>query len=91
MNIYVGNLSYDVTEEKLSELFAEHGSVTSVNLIKDKYTGQSKGFAFVEMDKQFEAEEAIKKLNGSLFSGRNLKVNLARTKTERSRPRSRSW
>lgn len=91
MNVYVGNLSYDVTEESLKELFEAHGGVASVNIIKDKYTGQSKGFAFVEMDRQFEAEEAIKKLNGSLFSGRNLKVNLARTKTERSKSRSRSW
>ena len=60
MNIYVGNLAYSVTEDELQTLFAAHGSVSSVSLIKDKYTNQSKGFGFVEMDKQAEAEEAIK-------------------------------
>jgi len=89
MNIYVGNLAYSVTEEELQELFGAHGSVASVSLIKDKYTNQSKGFGFVEMDKQAEAEEAIKQLNGRAVGGRNITVNIARPRGERpqSRPR----
>ena len=89
MNIYVGNLAYSVTEEELQELFGAHGSVASVSLIKDKYTNQSKGFGFVEMDKQAEAEEAIKQLNGRSVNGRNITVNIARPRGERpqSRPR----
>jgi RNA recognition motif-containing protein len=91
MNIYVGNLSYGVTEGQLQALFEDFGAVASVNLIKDKYSGQSKGFGFVEMDKQSEAEEAIKKLNGRALDGRNLTVNLARPRNERSHSRSRNW
>ncbi len=85
MNIYVGNLSYSVTEDEMGELFAEYGEVSTVNIITDKYTGQSKGFGFVEMAKQADAEEAIKALNGSLVKGRNLKVNQARPREERPR------
>ena len=91
MNIYVGNLSYRVTEDELQQLFAEYGSVVNVNIIKDKYTGQSKGFGFVEMEKQAEAEEAIKRLDGSSVNGRNIQVNQARPRNERSKPRSRGW
>ncbi|MEE4380071.1 MAG: RNA-binding protein [Candidatus Competibacteraceae bacterium] len=91
MNIYVGNLSYNVTEEELQGLFAEHGQVTSVSLIKDKYTGQSKGFGFVEMDKQAEAEEAIKQLNGRAVNGRSITVNIARPRNERSQSKPRRW
>ena len=91
MNIYVGNLSYSVTEDQLRELFGAHGGVTSVSLIKDKYSGQSKGFGFVEMEKQAEAEEAIKQLNGRALDGRNITVNVARPRTERSQPKSRRW
>jgi RNA recognition motif-containing protein len=91
MNIYVGNLSYGVTEGQLQALFEEFGTVTSTNLIKDKYSGESKGFGFVEMDKQAEAEEAIKNLNGRALDGRNLTVNLARPRNERSRSRPRGW
>lgn len=83
MNIYVGNLSYNMTENELRELFAGFGEVSSVNLISDKYTGQSKGFGFVEMPKQAEAEEAIKALNDSAIQGRNIKVNQARPREER--------
>lgn len=83
MNIYVGNLSYRVTEEELTEMFSEHGEVTSVNIITDKFSGQSKGFAFVEMSKQAEAEAAIKALNESPLKGRNLRVNQARPRNER--------
>jgi RNA recognition motif-containing protein len=73
MNIYVGNLPYNVTEEELREAFSEFGEVSSVNVIMDKYSGQSKGFGFVEMEKNSEAEEAIKALNESSLKGRNIK------------------
>lgn len=89
MNIYVGNLSFGVTEPQLKALFEEFGEVTSANLIKDKYSGESKGFGFVEMDKQNEGEEAIKQLNGRPLEGRNLTVNLARPRNERSNFRPR--
>lgn len=82
-NIYVGNLAYSVTEEELTTLFSEYGEVVNINLISDKYSGQSKGFGFVEMSKQAEAEEAIKALNGCLVKGRNIKVNQARPRNER--------
>ena len=82
--IYVGNLSYDTTEDDLRTLFAQAGTVTSVALIKDRDTGQSKGFAFVEMSNQSEAEKAIQTFNGYTLSNRPLKVNLARPREERS-------
>ena len=91
MNIYVGNLSYSVTEDELQSLFAEYGSVSTVSVIKDKYTGQSKGFGFVEMGSQSEGEEAIKQLNGRSISGRAITVNVARPRAERSDSRSRRW
>ncbi len=81
--IYVGNLSYDTTEDELKELFAQAGTVASVALIKDRDTGQSKGFAFVEMSNQAEAEKAIQMFNGQSLKNRELKVNLARPKEER--------
>lgn len=82
--IYVGNLSYDTTEDDLRTLFAEAGTVASVTLIKDRDTGQSKGFAFVEMSSQSEVEKAIQTFNGYTFADRPLKVNLARPREERS-------
>jgi len=87
MNIYVGNLSYETDEAKVEELFKEYGNVASVSVISDKYTGRSKGFGFVEMEVQAEAEEAVKQLNGSVVDGRNIKVNQARPKNDRSRRR----
>ena len=81
--IYVGNLSYDTTEDDLRTLFAQAGTVTSVALIKDRDTGQSKGFAFVEMSNQSEAEKAIQTFNGYTLANRPLKVNLARPREER--------
>jgi RNA recognition motif-containing protein len=84
LKLYVGNLSYDTTEEDLRTLFAEAGTVTSVALIKDKYSGQSKGFAFIEMSNQTEAEEAIKLFNGKMVGNREIKVNKARPPEERS-------
>ncbi len=91
MNIYVGNLSFDVTEDELQKLFEEHGSVVSVNIIKDRYTGNSKGFGFVEMENQADGEKAIKALDESEIKGRNIKVNQARPRDEKSKPKRRSW
>ncbi len=91
MNIYVGNLSFDVTEDELQKLFEEHGSVVSVNIIKDRYTGNSKGFGFVEMENQADAEKAIKELDESEVKGRNIKVNQARPRDEKSKPKRRNW
>ena len=82
--IYVGNLSYETTEDDLRTLFAQAGTVASVALIKDRDTGQSKGFAFVEMSNQSEAEKAIATYNGYTLANRPLKVNMARPKEERS-------
>jgi RNA recognition motif-containing protein len=78
MKIYVGNLSYNVKENELEEIFKEYGEVTSVKVISDKFTGRSKGFAFVEMPNDDEAQNAIRELNEAEFSSRNLKVNEAR-------------
>ncbi|GJL83678.1 MAG: RNA-binding protein [marine bacterium B5-7] len=87
MNIYVGNLPYNVTEEELRGVFAEYGDVDSVNLISDKFSGQSKGFAFVEMGKNSEADAAIKGLNGKALAGRSITVNQAKPRASRpSRP-----
>jgi len=82
--IYVGNLSYETKEDDLRELFAQAGTVASVALIKDRDTGQSKGFAFIEMSNQSEAEKAIQMFNEYTLANRPLKVNLARPKEERS-------
>ena len=83
MNIYVGNLSYEVTEEDLRLAFEPFGQVESVNIIKDKYTGQSKGFGFVEMPSKTEAQSAIDGLNDTELKGRTLNVNEARPRTDR--------
>ncbi|MBM3152599.1 MAG: RNA-binding protein [Chloroflexi bacterium] len=82
--LYVGNLSYTTTEDDLRNLFSQAGTVTSVALIKDRDTGRSKGFAFVEMSAQVEAEKAIQMFNGQNLDNRALKVNAARPKEERS-------
>jgi len=89
MNMYVGNLAYSVTEEDLKEAFSAFGEVTSVNLIKDKFSGQSKGFGFVEMPDNSEADKAIKALNGTSMKGRDIKVNQARPRGERPARRPR--
>jgi RNA recognition motif-containing protein len=83
--IYVGNLSYSTTEDDLKALFAQAGTVTSVALIKDRDSGQSKGFGFIEMSNQVEAEKAISLFNGFQLGDRQLKVNLARPKEEKGR------
>ncbi len=78
MNIYVGNLAYSVTEDDLQKEFGTFGELASVNIIKDKFTGRSKGFGFVEMPNNSEADAAIKALNGKDLKGRNIKVNPAK-------------
>jgi RNA recognition motif-containing protein len=82
MDIYVGNLSYQFTDEELHAMFAEYGEVTSAKIVKDRFSGQSKGFGFVEMTVQADAENAIKKLDGFALKGRNLKVNQARPRDD---------
>ncbi len=83
VKLYVGNLAYSTTEEDLRTLFAQAGAVTSVALIKDRFTGDSKGFAFVEMESQADAQKAITQFDGSKLADRDLKVNLARPREER--------
>lgn len=82
-NIYVGNLSFDATADGVRSLFAGYGEVSAVSLPLDRYSGQVRGFAFVEMPKDAEAQKAISELHGSRFKGRTLVVNEARSKTER--------
>lgn len=84
MRIYVGNLSYDATEEELREAFGAFGQVSSVDLIKDKFSGQSKGFAFVEMPSKSEGEAAVGSLNGTEIKGRKINVSEARPRTQSS-------
>jgi len=86
MNIYVGNLSYDVTEEELRQEFLAFGEVESVNIIKDKYSGRSKGFGFVDMPSNYESQAAIADLNGKRLKGKALKVNESRPRAERRKP-----
>jgi RNA recognition motif-containing protein len=85
VKLYVGNLSYSTTEDDLRTMFEQAGSVKSVTLIKDRDTGRSKGFAFVEMSTQAEAEKAISMLNSTEIGGRAINVNMARPKEEGSR------
>jgi RNA recognition motif-containing protein len=80
MNMYIGNLAYNVTEEDLTTAFSEFGTVESVNIIKDRFSGQSKGFGFVDMPDNSEADKAIKALNGIDIKGRDIKVNQANQK-----------
>ena len=89
MNIYVGNLSYDVTEADLRSAFEAFGAVTSVNLIKDQYSGQPRGFGFVEMPSASDAQAAIAGLHGKALMGRTLTVNEARPREGGSRPERR--
>ena len=85
MNIYVGNLSYEATEEELREEFTTFGEVSSVNIIKDKYSGRSKGFGFVEMASVSEGQAAIDGLNGKTLNERTLVVNAARPRSDNRR------
>ena len=81
--LYVGGLPYSVTEGRLTELFSAHGTVDSANVISDKFTGQSRGFGFVEMSSNGEAQTAIQSLNGTQFEGRSLTVNEAKPMAKR--------
>ena len=80
MNIYAGNLHYGINADELKEIFSEYGEVVSSKIITDKYSGKSKGFGFVEMANDQEAQGAIDSLNGTEVKGRNIKVNQAREK-----------
>ena len=82
--LYVGGLPYSVTDDRLKEVFSAHGTVESAKVIIDRMTNRSKGFGFVEMSSQAEAEEAIKKLDGTDLEGRSLKVNVAKPQQPRS-------
>lgn len=84
MNIYVGNLSRTITEEALRNLFEQHGEVASVRVMKDKFTGEVRGFAFVTMPSDEQAQQAISALNGTEVEGRKLTVNEAREPERRS-------
>lgn len=83
MNIYVGNLAYEVTDESLQTAFTEYGEVTTARVIMDRFSGRSRGFGFVEMANNDEAEAAIKGLNGTDLDGRSLTVNEARPREDR--------
>mgnify|MGYP005606695329 CR=1 FL=1 len=82
MNIYVGNLSWNLKDQDLSDLFAAHGEVVSAKIVNDKFTGRSKGFGFVEMSNDEQAQAAITALNGTEVDGRNIVVNESRPKEE---------
>jgi RNA recognition motif-containing protein len=84
MRIYVGNLKYSVTDDELMAMFSEFGEVASADVIKDKFSGQSKGFGFVDMPNKSEAEDAIQALNDVMQNGRKLTVNEARPRSERA-------
>ena len=89
MKIYVGNMSYDTSEDDLRKAFEAHGTVDSVAVISDQYSGRSKGFGFVEMSNDTEARAAMESLNDSDLSGRTLKVNEARPRNDNQRGGSR--
>ena len=88
MNIYVGNLSEGISEEMLQEMFSEFGEVETVKLIKDRFTGRSKGFGFVEMPNNSEADKAIKALNRKYIDGQEIKVNQADPDGKKSKKRN---
>jgi RNA recognition motif-containing protein len=83
-NLYVGNLSYNTSEQALQDLFSEHGEVASVRLITDRYSGRSKGFAFVDMATEEGAQAAIEALNGKPVDGRDIRVEKAKPRRDRS-------
>ncbi|MBR8834862.1 MAG: RNA-binding protein [Stigonema ocellatum SAG 48.90 = DSM 106950] len=91
MSIYVGNLSYEVTEDELRSVFGEYGKVNRVQLPTDRETGRPRGFAFVEMASETEETSAIEALDGAEWMGRDLKVNKARPRPERSNAGGGSW
>ena len=84
--LFVGGLAWTTTDEALSSLFQQAGNVMSANVVKDRYTGKSRGFGFVEMSNDEEADKAIAELNGQALDGRNISVNEARPREDRNRP-----
>lgn len=88
MNIYVGNLSYNLTEDELSQIFGEYGEVVSVKIVMDRETGRAKGFGFVEMANEEEGEKAVEELDGAEVGGRDMKVNKAKPRPERPERRN---
>jgi RNA recognition motif-containing protein len=91
MNIYVGQLPYSVTEEELREMFLQYGEVSSLKLIMDRYSGQSKGFGFIEMPNNAEADQAIKGLNKSMVKGREIKVNQSEDRRKKKTYRGKRY
>jgi RNA recognition motif-containing protein len=91
MNIYIGQLPYNLTEEELREMFLQYGEVSSINLIMDKYSGQSKGFGFVEMPNNAEADQAIKGLNKIMLKGREIKVNQTEERRKKKTYRNKRY
>ena len=85
MKLYIGNLSYSTTEEEIDQLISSYGKADSIQLIKDRHTGQSKGFGFIEMNDNSEADAAIKGLNTTYFKGRKLKLNQAQPREKNRR------
>lgn len=81
--IYVGNLNFNTTEDGLRDLFAQHGTVISADVVMDRYSGRSRGFGFVEMEDDSAADAAISALDGTEFDGRNLRVNVANSRPDR--------
>ena len=91
MNLFVGNLSWDVTQDELESAFGAFGQVGSAKIMMDRETGKPRGFAFVEMSNDGEAQKAIASLNGKEFKGRALNVNEARPRENRPRPQNNRW
>ncbi|GAB4343196.1 MAG: RNA-binding protein [Desulfobulbaceae bacterium] len=91
MNIYVGQLPYNVNEEELRTIFSEFGEIAGINLIKDRFSGQSKGFGFIDMPDNSEADKAIKALNKTMLHGREIKVNQAEERRKKSNFRRRRY
>ena len=89
MNLYIGNLPYGVTEEDIRAKFSEFGELAKIDLIMDRFTGESKGFGFIEYASNSDADKAIKSMNGAQFGGRILKVNQSKPKDNQTRNRPR--
>ncbi|MCB1734120.1 MAG: RNA-binding protein [Gammaproteobacteria bacterium] len=89
MNLFVGNLAFSITEDELRSVFSQYGTVTEASLVTDRFSGETKGFGFVEMPNNSEADVAIKALNGSALGGRPVKVNQAQSRSRRSRTAGR--
>ena len=89
MKLYIGNLSYGTTEDEIKQLISEYGTADSIQLIKDRHTGQSRGFGFIEMNNNSEADAAIKGLNETNYRGRQLKLNQAQPRRDRNTGRQR--